>query len=72
MSITDADLLDLAGPGAFDRGCAYYREGRVVELETRADRTVGLVDGTTLYRVELRHDKPELVGRCDCPASESD
>lgn len=71
MSVTDADLLDLAGPGAFDRGFEYYREGRVVELETHADRTVGLVDGTTLYRVELRHDKPELVGSCDCPASDN-
>ncbi len=71
MSIAGADLLDLAGPGAFDRGCEYYREGRVVELETHADRTLALVDGTTLYRVELRHDKPELVGSCDCPASDN-
>lgn len=71
MSITDADLFDLAGPGAFDRGYEYYREGRVVELEMKDDRTVGIVDGTYLYRVELRHDQPELGGGCDCPASDN-
>jgi len=70
MSITDANLDELAGPGAFDRGYEYYREGRVVELEMRGDRTIGIVDGTTLYRVELRHDQPELDGSCDCPASD--
>lgn len=53
MSITDANLYELAGPGAFDRGYEYYREGHVVEIETRGDRTFGIVDGTTLYRVEL-------------------
>jgi len=70
MSITDGNLVELAGPGAFDRGYEYYREGRVVELEMRGDRTIGIVDGTTLYRVELRHDQPELDGSCDCPASD--
>jgi uncharacterized Zn finger protein len=70
MSITDADLIELAGPGAFDRGYEYYREGRVVELATKDDRTIGIVDGTYLYRVELRHDQLELDGGCDCPASD--
>ncbi len=70
MSITDANLDELAGSGAFDRGYEYYREGRVIELELRGDRTIGIVDGTTLYRVELRHDQPELDGSCDCPASD--
>lgn len=70
MSITDADLADLAGQGAFDRGYEYYRDGHVVELEMRGDRTIGIVDGTTLYRVELCHDQSELDGSCDCPASD--
>lgn len=52
MSIADTDLIDLAGPGAFDCGYEYYREGRVVELEMRGECTIGIVDGTTLYRVE--------------------
>lgn len=70
MSITEANLLELAGPGAFDRGYEYYREGRVVELEMRSDRTIGVVDGTSLYRVELLHDQADLDGSCDCPASD--
>jgi uncharacterized Zn finger protein len=70
MSITEANLLELAGPGAFDRGCEYYREGRVVELEMQGDRTLGIVDGTTLYRVELLHERSGLDGSCNCPASD--
>lgn len=70
MSSTDADLIELAGAGAFDRGYEYYREGRVVELKMKDDRTIGIVDGTYLYRVELRHDQAELDGSCDCPASD--
>ena len=70
MSISEANLLELAGPGAFDRGYEYYREGHVVELEMHGDRTIGIVDGTTLYRVELLHDQSALDGSCDCPASD--
>ena len=70
MGISDEELLELAGPGSFDRGYDYYRDGRVVELETRSNHVVALVSGTHLYRVELCHDESELDGGCDCPASE--
>jgi len=70
MGITDEELLELAGPGSFDRGYDYYRDGRVVEIETRGHRTVAQVSGTHMYCVELRHEGPELDGGCDCPASE--
>jgi uncharacterized Zn finger protein len=70
MSITEANLIELAGLGAFDRGYEYYRRGRVLELETRGDRTIGIVDGTTLYRVEMLHGRSGLDGSCDCPASD--
>jgi len=46
MGITDDELLELAGPGPFDRGYDYYRNGRVIEIETRNHRTVAAVSGT--------------------------
>ena len=64
------ELIELAGPGSFDRGYGYYRDGHVIDLETRNNHTTALVSGTHLYRVELRHHQPELGGGCDCPASE--
>ena len=70
MGVSDEDLLELAGPGPFDRGYDCYRDGRVVELETRRNHVVAMVSGTHLYRVELRHDEQQLDGGCNCPASE--
>lgn len=70
MGISDEDLLDLAGAGPFDRGYDYYRDGRVIDIETRGNTTTALVGGTQVYRVELHHDRSELDGGCDCPASE--
>jgi uncharacterized Zn finger protein len=70
MSITDSELFELAGPGPFERGYDYYREGQVVDLEIRSDGIVAYVSGTDLYRVSLRHDGVEINGSCDCPASD--
>lgn len=70
MGVSDEDLLELAGPGPFDRGYDYYRDGRVIELETRRNHVVAMVSGTHLYRVELSHDEQQLDGACNCPASE--
>ena len=61
VGITDDDLMENAGPGAYERGYDYYREGRVGSLEVCGTQTVALVSGTDLYRVELRHD-PVKVG----------
>lgn len=70
MGITDDELLDLAGPGAFERGYDYFRNGRVGDLEICGSQTVALVSGTDLYRVQLLHDGTRLDGSCNCPASD--
>lgn len=70
VGITDDELIENAGPGAYERGYDYYREGRVGSLEVCGTQTVALVSGTDLYRVELRHDGARLDGSCDCPASD--
>lgn len=70
MGITDDELMELAGPGAYERGCDYYREGYVGDLEIIGNRILALISGTDLYRVELRHDSDGLDGNCNCPASD--
>jgi len=70
VGITDDELMEMAGPGAYERGCDYYREGCVGDIEINGNRIVALVSGTELYRVELHHDGAGLDGSCDCPASD--
>jgi uncharacterized Zn finger protein len=70
VGITDDELMELAGPGAYERGCDYYREGYVGDLEIIGNRILALISGTDLYRVELRHDSDGLDGNCNCPASD--
>jgi len=70
LRITDDDLLDLAGAGAFERGYDYYRRGLVGDLDIRGGQTLALVSGTDLYRVELNYGFAELDGSCNCPASD--
>jgi uncharacterized Zn finger protein len=70
VGITDDELMEMAGPGAFERGYRYYRDGRVGDFEIRGSQVLSLVSGTDLYRVELRHDDAGLNGSCNCPASD--
>ena len=70
VGITDDELIEMAGPGAYERGHDYYRQGYVGDIEIRGNRIVAMVSGTHLYRVELLHDGARLDGSCDCPASD--
>jgi uncharacterized Zn finger protein len=71
MDISDEALSDLAGPGAFERGCDYYQNGHVFELDIVGNRVKARVSGTHQYHVELWRDGSDLGGGCDCPASEN-
>ena len=70
IEITEALLVKLAGPGAYERGLNYFAEGRVTAIESTERRTSALVHGTELYTVQLAHSDRQLDGACDCPASE--
>lgn len=70
MYFTDDELLQLAGPGAFERGYYYYQQGHVGDIEIRVGKIVALVSGTDVYRVELYYDAAGLNGSCSCPASD--
>ena len=62
-----AALKRLAG-GAFGRGEAYHREGRVDILAIEPRRVLARVSGTEDYRVNLLGAGETIKGECDCPA----
>ncbi|MDA0681696.1 MAG: SWIM zinc finger family protein [Proteobacteria bacterium] len=65
-----SELIKLAGQGAYERGVAYYEEGRVARLSVVGDRITARVDGTEAYEVRLRKTSLGFDGACTCPASE--
>jgi uncharacterized Zn finger protein len=62
-----AALKRLAG-GAFVRGEAYHREGRVEILAIEPRRVLAEVSGTEDYRVNLLGAGNAIRGECTCPA----
>jgi len=65
-----SELVKLAGQGAYERGVAYYEEGRVARLSVAGERITASVDGTEAYDVRLRKTPLGFDGACTCPASE--
>jgi uncharacterized Zn finger protein len=62
-----AALKRLAG-GAFVRGEAYHRDGRVEILAVEPRRVLAQVAGTEDYRVNLIGKGETIKGECTCPA----
>jgi hypothetical protein len=62
-----AALKRLAG-GAFARGEAYNRDGRVEMLAIEPRRVLAQVAGTEDYRVNLLGKGETIKGECSCPA----
>ncbi len=65
-----SELVKLAGQGAYERGVAYYEEGRVARLAVVGERITARVDGTEAYEVRLQRTPLGFDGACTCPASE--
>ena len=66
--ITRAALEELAGTAAYRRGEEYFSAGVVERLLATDDRVAARVEGTEIYRVELRRaDDGELGYDCTCP-----
>jgi uncharacterized Zn finger protein len=70
IEISESLLVKLAGQAAYERGSAYFDDGRVSSVDSNDRRTVAVVEGSQPYRVELRHTDKVLEGACECPASE--
>jgi uncharacterized Zn finger protein len=60
-------LKGLAG-GAFTRGEAYHRDGRVKILAVEPRRVLAQVAGTEDYSVNLIGKGETIKGECTCPA----
>ena len=63
-------LLRLAGPKAFVRGEAYLADGRVRSLHEDGPVLAGVVEGSEVYRVEVRRGdsgRSQLIAACTCP-----
>ena len=53
------------------RGKNYYEENRILDIWCQDDRIIAYIDGTEIYRVELRANNNELNNfYCSCPYSE--
>lgn len=57
----------LSTDGAFERGKAYFQEGRVVELARKDGSVVAKVKGTESYAVRIWMHEDSLAYSCSCP-----
>jgi hypothetical protein len=65
--MNEENLRKTAGDLYFERGAAYYRDGRVRSLAVDALGATAVVDGSRPYRVRLAIRRRTLVGECSCP-----
>ena len=57
----------LSTDGAFERGRAYFTEGRVVELSRKDGSVVAKVKGSEAYAVRIWMHEDSLAYACSCP-----
>lgn len=53
------------------RGKSYYKENRILDIWCQQDLTTAYIDGSQIYRIEIRANDKELNNfYCSCPYSE--
>ncbi len=67
--LAPAALRRRAGAAAYERGLAYFQQGRVVQVSCQADGLTAQVTGTRCYEVQLWLRAGRLQYTCDCPAA---
>jgi len=70
-TLSESTFKTLAGEGAYDRGLAYYNQGRVGPLLIEHSRITAQVTGSREYSVVLHHTAKLFEGQCNCPASDN-
>jgi uncharacterized Zn finger protein len=70
MNFAAASLRPLAGSPAYQRGEAYFAEGRVRVLRHGEHGAQGEVIGTEAYRCQLSWKTPTLEFDCNCPVGD--
>jgi uncharacterized Zn finger protein len=67
MAMSEQNLRETAGGVYFERGAAYYRDGKVRSLAVDALGATAVVDGSRPYRVRLAVRGQTVFGDCNCP-----
>ncbi|UBF27127.1 SWIM zinc finger family protein [Kovacikia minuta CCNUW1] len=66
--LTPDRLKELADDRSYQRGEAYFRQGRVCSVEQQEDTIIARVEGTETYEVKFEiEDQNQLSYQCDCP-----
>lgn len=65
----DAELIELAGKAAFERGRGYHAAGRVALSLVSPDALAGKAHGSETYRLRMASDGRDWLWDCDCPAA---
>lgn len=63
-------LRRLAGPRSFERGEAYFEDGRVGSLVEDKGKITAFVHGSSKYRVKLWNEDGNLEYECSCPVGQ--
>ncbi|HEU4772921.1 MAG TPA: hypothetical protein VFS82_00150 [Lysobacter sp.] len=70
IELPDDDWLrEQAGPGAYQRGSGYCRDGRIVLQQVTPSGFTAEALGTYTYRLRLSRDGDPWRWQCDCPAA---
>lgn len=73
MAVPIANILHqetirrLSGDGAFERGKAYFLDGRVVDIQRKEGTVLAKVRGTETYDVRIWMKDESLAYACVCP-----
>jgi SWIM zinc finger len=67
VEVSERSVRLLADDRSFERGRAYFQDGRVRRFTVDGTSVTAAVDGTSLYRVQLVITAVGLGGRCNCP-----
>ena len=65
------DFEDYFDSLILSRGKSYYKENRILDIWCQQDLVTAYIDGSEIYRIEIRANDKELNNfYCSCPYSE--
>jgi uncharacterized Zn finger protein len=65
--VSEQSVCAAADVRSFERGRAYFRDGRVRQVQVDGTEVTAVVDGGSAYRVRLTVTAAGLDGDCSCP-----
>jgi uncharacterized Zn finger protein len=71
-NLTIRRIRSLAGDLWFDRGEAYFEQGRVRDLKEHQGKVTATVAGTHEYNVRLWIHRGEIASSCTCPLGDDE